>query len=47
MSIMEKNEEVIIRVLIEKIKSLESDVWWRDDQIKSLKAQLEAKGEQK
>ncbi len=45
MYIEEKNIPVIIDALVNKINSLQSEIWWRDEQIKKLKAQLEAKGE--
>jgi hypothetical protein len=44
MKIKEENVSVIIDSLIARIKSLECDVWFRDEKIAKLKAELEAKG---
>ena len=41
MKIDEKNTEFVIDALITKIKSLELEVWYRDEKIKELKAELE------
>lgn len=40
MNINEKNAEVVIDALVAKIKSLEIDIWWRDEQIAKLKGQI-------
>lgn len=47
MEIKEQNVSVIIDSLIEKIKSLEVDVWIRDEKIARLKAELGEKVEQR
>ena len=44
MNIKETNVEKIIEALVERIKALETEVWWREEQIAKLKAELEAKG---
>ncbi len=41
MKIEEKNVEVVIAVMAEKIRTLETDVWFRDEQIKHLKTEIE------
>ena len=46
MFIDEKNEDVVIDALICKIKTLEGAIWYRDDEIARLKAEI-AKSERK
>ena len=43
MKIDEKNTEVVVDALVTKIRSLELDIWCKDEQIKKLKADLEKK----
>lgn len=45
MKIEERSVEVIIDALVGRIKSLECDVWYRDEKIKELKEELEKKGD--
>ena len=47
MEIKEQNVSVIIESLIARIKSLEVDVWIRDEKIAMLKAELGEKVEQR
>ena len=43
MIIDEKNTDVVIDALVTKIRSLEVEIWCKDEQIKKLKAELEKK----
>ena len=44
MNIKEKDMTIVVESLTERIKQLELEVWWRDEKIAKLKAELEAKG---
>lgn len=45
MNIKEKDMTIVVESLTERIRNLETELWWRDDTIKRLKEELaEAKG---
>lgn len=45
MNIKEKDMTVVVESLTDRIRNLETELWWRDDTIKRLKEELsEAKG---
>ena len=48
MKVKEEHTDTVIAALVERIKSLEVDVWFRDEKIAKLQEELKiAKGERK
>ena len=41
MNITEKNAEAVIEALIEQIRTLKTEIWFRDSRITELKAEVE------
>jgi peptidoglycan hydrolase CwlO-like protein len=46
MYINEKNAESVVEALVEQIRALKSELWWKESKITELKAKLEEKGAQ-
>ena len=40
MNIKEKDMTIVVEALTERIKQLECELWWRDEKIAKLKAEL-------